>query len=302
MESIATGVSNLLASLNTDAAKELHVALNNQAFKQAVIRTWPENPDGAAYLLAHVNGLYVTKDEAPRKGADKDKDHIVLGVYLDDALARAELNARREILRLSLAQEELHVDEVRDHVAMRDMKDRHLYPDAVERIAHFFGKDLPYDPFRFSQRHGNKEHATADQSALLEIVKRAFCLAFEDMEQAWAILEKVEGAALTEVSFNKDASHTWQRYRCHLYVDAAHVEGMQAIIDRYGETVICYAKQLKLLLREFVIHASPESLKGNQAFPRSGWPEALRNTEVQELRSESARVAAEVRRKLHARD
>ena len=68
-------------------------------------------------MLAHTNSLYVEKDTAPRKGRDKDRDHIVLGVYLDDSLARSEINARRELLRLTLAQQGMHVDEVRDLIA-----------------------------------------------------------------------------------------------------------------------------------------------------------------------------------------
>ena len=88
MESIATGVSNLLASLDVDATRELRIALNNQRFKDAVMGAWADNPDAALYVLAHTNSLYVEKDTAPRKGRDKDRDHVVLGVYLDDSLAR----------------------------------------------------------------------------------------------------------------------------------------------------------------------------------------------------------------------
>lgn len=301
MESIATGVSNLLAALNADAAKELRIAQNNQRFKNAVIRTWSENPDVAAYLLAHVNALYVAKDKAPRKGRGKDKDPVVLGVYLDNSHARSEINARRELLKLALAQEGMHVDEVRDHPAMYDMKDRHLYPDAVERMANLSGQTPSDDPFCRRAKPAEGSRAGADQSDLLEILKRAFCLSFPDIEHAWAVLEKVEGAALTEARFNKNASHSAQRYRCHLYVDAAHLEGVRKIIARFGDTVASRAKRLRLLICEICVHPSPEALHGRQAFPRSGRPEPLGDLDLQELRSESARVAAEVRAKVRGR-
>ena len=242
MESIATGVSNLLASLDVDAARELRIALNNQRFEDAVMGAWADNPDAALYVLAHTNSLYVEKDTAPRKGRDKDRDHIVLGVYLDDSLARSEINARRELLRLTLAQQGMHVDEVRDLIATFDMKDRHLYPDALERLASLFGTPEPGGSLRGRPNARPSDGASADQSELLETLKRAFCLSFQNLEHAWAVLEKIEGAALAEVSFSKNASHSTQRYRCHLYVAEGDIEGMSAIIGRSGETIISRAR------------------------------------------------------------
>ena len=198
MESIATGVSNLLASLDVDATRELRIALNNQRFKDAVMGAWADNPDAALYVLAHTNSLYVEKDTAPRKGRDKDRDHVVLGVYLDDSLARSEINARRELLRLTLAQQGMHIDEVRDHIAAFDMKDRHLYPDALERLADLFGAPKPGGSLRERPNARPSNGASADQSELLETLKRAFCLSFQSLEHAWAMLEKIEGAAISE--------------------------------------------------------------------------------------------------------
>ena len=259
---------------------------------------WADNPDAALYVLAHTNSLYVEKDTAPRKGRDKDRDHVVLGVYLDDSLARSEINARRELLRLTLAQQGMHIDEVRDHIAAFDMKDRHLYPDALERLADLFGAPKPGGSLRERPNARPSNGASADQSELLETLKRAFCLSFQSLEHAWAMLEKIEGAALTEVSFSKNASHSTQRYRCHLYVAEGDIEGMSAIIGRSGETIISRARPLGLPIREIAVHRSPETLSGRKAFPRSGRPEALKDLDLHELRSESARIAAEVRRKV----
>lgn len=298
MESIATGLSNFLAASNAEAGKEIRIAQNNQRFKNAIASTWSDNPNAVAFLLAHTNSIYVAKDEAPRKGRDKDRDYLVLGLYLDDALVRSEINARREKLRFALAQEGMHVDEIRDHLATRDMKDRHVFPDAVEQANELFGRTSLHDPYRKLARRTDVDHVGADQSDLLETVKRAFCLAFEDPDRAFAVLDEVEGAALSVVGFSKKAARGKRGYRCHLYVDESRVEQMESVVRRFGETVVSRAKPLGLDIREILVHKSPESLSGRKAFPRVGLPEPLGDVELQELRSESSRVADEVRRKI----
>lgn len=301
MQSIGTGISNLLATFDSDAAKMLRVAQNNMRFKEAVQSTWSDNPDVADFLLAHTNSLYFKKDEALRKGPDKDEDRFVIGVYLDDSTARAELNARREWLRLALAQGGNRIDDLLIHPATGNMKERHLYPDSVARIAAYFGETPPQEQALARSSADEVDRLGLDQSNLLEIVKRAFCLAFGDLDSAWAVLDKVEGAALRETAFSTRATRGFRRYDCFLYVDEAHRETMQLWIDRYGETVITRAKPLGLFLREILVRPSFESIRGRHAFPRTGHPEPLKGLDLRELRSESARVADEVRRKVNAK-
>ena len=301
MQSIGTGISNLLATFDSDAAKMLRVAQNNLRFKEAVQSAWSDNPDVADYLLAHTNSLYFKKDETIRKGPDKDEDRFVIGVYLDDPTARAELNARREWLRLSLAQGGNQIDDLLIHPATGNMKERHLYPDAVARSAAYFG-EAPVEEQAHARSNADEvDHLGLDQSNLLEIVKRAFCLAIGDLDSAWAVLDKVEGAALREVAFGKRATRGFRRYDCFLYVDEAHRSTMELWIDRYGETVITRAKPLGLSLRSILVRTSFESIRGRHAFPKAGHPEPLKGLDPQELRSESARVAEEVRRKVNER-
>ena len=298
MQSIGTGVSNLLAALDTDTAKELRIALNNQKFKEAVRATWADNSDIAEYLLAHTNSIFFAKDETPRKGPDKDEDQFYLEVFLDDAAARAEFNGRREILRLGLAQRGIHVVNIRDYHATWSVKEHHLFPESIERVNQLFGKEPEPGLSHDRPVKSNNDNVGADQSDLLEIVKRAFCQAYEDVDTAYAVMEKIEGAALKEITFNKRNIHGICRYDCHFFVDERHRETMQEWMRVYGETIISCAKPLKLSIRKIVVHPSFESIRGHHAFPRVGRPEPLKDLNLQELRSQSAQVADEVRRKI----
>ncbi|MEA5021113.1 MAG: hypothetical protein VB027_12240 [Gordonibacter sp.] len=296
MQSVSTGLSNLLASLDPDAAKMLRIAQNNLKYKKAVQDTWADSPDAAEYLLAHTNSIYFKKDETLRKGVDKDKDRFVLGVYLDDSTARAEVNARRELLRLALTKEGIHIDELLIHPATRGVKEHHLFPESIAHINELFGNDIPRDRPPYDSHKTDINLKGSDQSNLLETLKRAFCLAFGDFDQARTVLEKIEGAALAEVTFRKHDARGFRWYHCHLYVSEADVGGMKSIIGRYGDTIISRAKPLGLGIRNILIHTSPASIQGRCAFPPTGRPEPLKDLDLQELRSESARIAEEVRR------
>lgn len=296
MESLATGISNLLAALDPDEAKLLRIAQNNTRYKNSVVSTWSDDPNVADFLLSHTNGLYFKEDTAPRKGAAKDKGWYLLGVYIDDSMARSEINARRELLRLAMAQEGLHVDEIVIHPARAGMKEHHLFPESVERIAQLLGCAQADSPSGKRAPKADARHARADQSILLETVKRAFCRSFENLDQAGSILEKIEGAALVETRFSRRAASGTPYYRLHLY--ASDREKMQAVIDVYGDTVISCAKPLGLMIQGIAVHESNETLRGACAFPKTGQPVALEDLNLHELRTESPQIAEDVRRKV----
>lgn len=300
MQSIGTGMANLLEDLEPDAAKIFRIAQNNVRFKSAVRRAWPDNPDVAEYLLAHTNSIYFGEDTAPRKGPDKDKKRFVLGVYLDDSTARAELNARRETLQLAAAQEGLHVDDIRILPAQMGMKERRLFPESVAYVEELFaGK--PHQAHEDGTKNAKRDRAllAKDQSRLLEIVKRAFCQSFDDFEEAWAILAKIEGASLDETSFSKRSIHSYSTYWLNLYVAQSDLADMEKVIEAYGETVMSSARKLKLYLRAIHVHPSPAPLEGEHAFPRAGAPVPLVSYDLHQQPTESARVAEEVRAKVN---
>lgn len=298
MQSIGTGISNLIQDLDGDAAKLFRIAQNNVRFKTAVRRAWSDNPDAAEYLLAHTNSLFFEEDTAPRKGADKDAKRFVLGVYLDESTARAELNARREKLQFAAAQEGLHVDDIRILPAQMGMKERHLYPESVEYVNTLLGFAAPRAK---KERIDGDERARRieDQSRLLEVLKRAFCTSFDDFEKAASILGKIEGASLDEAYFSKRAVHSYSSYWCNLYVAGRDLEGMRAIVDEYGETIMAHAKALKLYIRDIAVRTSPEPIVGERAFPRVGSPVPLASYDLSAAPTESARIAEEVRAKIN---
>lgn len=295
MQSVSSGLSNLMATLDPDAAEKLRVAQNNLKYKKTVQAIWSDNPNGAEYLLAHTNSIYFKKDETPRKGAGKDEDRFVLGVYIDDSTARAEINARRELLRLALTKEGIHIDDLLIHPAMRSVKEHHLFPESITHINQLLGNDPARDRAICHAAKTGADLKGSDQSNLLEILKRAFCIAFNDFDQAETVLEKIEGAALAEVTFRKHDARGFRWYHCHLYVDQSHVRGMEAIVAGYGDTIISRAKPLGLGIRDILVQVSPASIRGRHAFPPAGNPEPLKDLDLQKLRSESARVAEEVR-------
>lgn len=94
MQSISTGITNLIARLDPEEARALKIARNNKTFEEAVRLVWKDNPDAASYLLAHVNSIYAIKDETLRKSAYRDERIYSLTVCMDDSMAKSERNAR----------------------------------------------------------------------------------------------------------------------------------------------------------------------------------------------------------------
>lgn len=324
MQSMETGVANMLADFGPELAAALRSAQNNDKFAQSVRKTWSDNPDVADFLLAHTNVIFFEKDQAPRKGSAGGKDRFDLCVYVDDSLANSELNARRELLVLMLAQEGILFQNLNIRFATRGTKERHLFPEVIDKlgrgaqnrreevrpsrgetasdqdIAELAAKiDDPRLAERFKTamtttvgnpaatpdptnswigREGT-DYQVRDESRLLEILKRAFCQAFDDFEQAGAVLERIEGASLDEVSTSRYARSSITRYRCHLYTSCP--EELGTVLAAHGGTVIACAKGLKLYLTGISVHRSPDPVKGRRAFPRSGHPVPMRAYRLQ---------------------
>ncbi|MFR5091343.1 MAG: hypothetical protein ACLTDR_04325 [Adlercreutzia equolifaciens] len=151
-------------------------------------RTWRLRPDVGRFVLMHTNGIYIAKDERPRKGPDRHKDWWVFGMYLDDAMARTEVDAWQSVLLMNLEQEGFAVNELRFFPAKWDMRQRRLFPELWEE-----GESACVP----GNRDGLKYQ---DEARALDIVKRAVFLVFEDTELAWALLEKVRGASVRRCS------------------------------------------------------------------------------------------------------
>lgn len=281
MQSVSTGIAKYLEALDPTASKALRAARNNRRFAAAVERVWSDSPLSGDFVLAHVNSLYFAKEEEPRKGGGAP-DRYVLGLYVDDATARAELNARRETLALALMQDGFRFDEIRIIPSKLGMRERRAFPDALERVERALAGERPVqdgdrtrggaaaDPKRY---RGNRL-LEKDESKLLETFKRAVCLAFEDIDRAAAFLDRIEGASLVERYGAERRRQNRTRYACRLH--AADPAALEGVLGAFGPSIIAHAKELRLNLVGIDVLQSPPELAGHRAFPAAGAPRPYR--------------------------
>lgn len=300
MQSIGSGIANYLQALDPSAAKAARAARNNACFEEAVRRVWDDNPFAAEYVLAHVNSLYFAKEDPPKdqapQGASSGKS--VLGLYVDDAAARAEVNARRETLMLALMQDGFRIDEVRILPSRLGMRERRAFPSSCERVERMLagteeperatsdtasaraGSSGPAAPSASAEAQGGAHRIgnplkEADESKLLETFKRAVCLAVGDIDQASALLSHVEGAHLEQRYADRRKRQASACYACKLYApDPGRVAG---IVESFSPSIIAHAKELGLCLVGIDIIRSAPEMAGCRAFPVQGRPKPLQS-------------------------
>ncbi len=267
MQTISTELDMLVANLGEEAARAMKRARNKERYRAAVERTWRMRPEVARLVLAHTNGIFIAKDERPRRGPDRDRDWWVFGIYLDDAMVRTEVDAWQSVLLQALHDEGISVDELRFLPAKWDMRTRKLFPEiAAGREEPAVGEGAAGGPWRGQ-----------DESRALDTVKKAVCLVFEDTEQAWAFLESVRGAALDEVLLRESTDPGSRRdgktqgkrsYWLRLYVD--DVAATEHLLGAYGEAIRSRAYRLGLRIRKIVVRQASANLAGQHAFYRQG--------------------------------
>lgn len=268
MPSIFSELNQFAANLPPEAAAALKRARNKERYRAAVERTWRNRPDVARFVLVHTNGIYIAKDERPRKGPDRHRDRWIFGIYLDDAAARTEVDAWQSVLLQALHAEGMSIDELRFLPAKWDMRARKLFPELTENG----GDEAPSPPA--APDPGRQRR---DASRALDIVKTAVYLVFEDDEQAWALLEKVRGAALDEVLLRearddgsrRDGRRSGRKsYWLVLYVDDA--ASVQIIVDAYEDAIRSRAWRLGLRIRKIAVRQAGPNLAGCRTFHRQG--------------------------------
>ena len=73
MQTLGTELDRTIAGWGPEAAAALKRSRNKDRFRAAVERTWRLRPDVGRFVLMHTNGIYIAKDERPRKGPDRHK-------------------------------------------------------------------------------------------------------------------------------------------------------------------------------------------------------------------------------------
>lgn len=268
MESFASLLRSFERTLGPEASKIVKAKRNNRRFAEAVRRAWDDNPLAADYLLAHVNALYFAREQVP--GRADGVTRAVLGVYMDDPTARAELNARRESLALALLKDGSAVDDVRILPSRMGMKERSAFPDAARSVERaLYGKEA--DPGGGLRQKDRPERAGRlaheDEVRLLAAFKRAACLAIGDIDRASAFLAEVEGAEIADEGSRRRLKHRARTIRLYSSSDA-----LAGIVGAYGDSIIANAKELGSPISRIEVRESPEELRGSQAFPASARP------------------------------
>ncbi|MCI2241960.1 hypothetical protein [Adlercreutzia faecimuris] len=134
MGRIDVEISNYLAQANPELAKKLRVSGYYSALERAVKKVWKEDEFAAHYVLAHINAFYITTDTAPVKKKYRDQHWAICTICIDDSLIRGDVDARQGLLKLALANEGIHFDELRLLPSKFDMKTRHPFQESVEII------------------------------------------------------------------------------------------------------------------------------------------------------------------------
>lgn len=276
MQSLATGLSALVADLGPEAAAALRRSRNKERYRAAVERTWRARPEVGRFVLAHTNGIYIARDERPRKGPDKHRERWVFGIYLDEPAARTEVDAWQAVLLQALQAEGLTVDELRFLPAKWDMRKRKLFPELTEGGAAGGAGAGPTGAGPAGKAPA-RVWREEDESRGLDIVKTATCLAFEDIDLAWAFLEQVRGAVLDEVLLREPTETGSRRdgkiqdrknYWLVLFVDDP--EGMGRIVDAYGGAIRSQARRLGLRIRKIAVRPATPEMAGCHSFQRQG--------------------------------
>lgn len=292
MKSLGSSIEGYIGNKAPHHAQAAKIRQNNQRFSEAVYDTWADMPESADYILAHINSLYIAEDTQPRRGAQSAQKPMLLGVYIDDPLARTELQARKETFIHWARQHGLSFDSLVLHSSYGGMRERSAFPEAKERIKRLFS------PHEETTQQRPRETNTSlrsglqlekDQSQLMEEFRRAVAMTFETLDQGKAFLDYLEGLyfypekVFVKEARNKRKSTRRVYYRCYCFVRPCDKELFQEVLERQYPTIISKATIFDLYLNKITCHASPAAIAGRCAFPTGLAPQPLPNFTKQEL-------------------
>ena len=286
MKTLGGSIEGYLGNTAPNHASAAKIRQNNQRFCEAVQDTWADMPESAHYILAHINSLYIAADTKPRRSAASEQPPMVLGVYVDDPLARTELQARKETFTHWARRHGLSFDSLILHASYGGMRERHAFPEALEYIERLFAGDTtkPVQATAADAPNKNSLMLEKDQATLMEEFRRAIALTFQSLEQGKAFLDYLEGLYFyPEKVFVKKGSIRRIYYRCYCFVRPCDKELFQEVLTTYYPTIISKATLFDLYLNKITCHASPVAVAGRCAFPSQAAPQPLPNFTKQEL-------------------
>lgn len=267
MQQLSSSTKRFLSALSKGQEKAFHIAENNAALRRAIEQTWSNNPEAAAWLLSQINAIYIEKDSAPRKGpAAKQADPAIMKLYVRDSMARTELNARRESLILALSKQGIHVQAIKLCQATGDAKKHQVFPsvnqaDIAQQKANLENNKKQIELARHSQ-----------QIELLEQLRRAVCLCFDDPDNAYTLLSNVQGAYMEPLKLREGARDIRLWWRARFFVPDENYASMKEVVSIYEDSIKSKARTVGLNLVGISVLHAPNELLGRQAFPRTGFP------------------------------
>lgn len=304
MQAFSSVSNTMLSQIDPDLAKAARAARIQGAFAEALMAAC-ETPEVGLFMLSHIQGVYILRDDAPCKGG---KAPILLRVYSDDSVVRAELDARQEWIRLQLGRRNITYDKMVIHASKYGMRERRPFDRFIEGHD---GKAAPAaaDVERhnltaceiedLAARVGDSETSASLRAALeatsehaasaapaasptspkaaaamveqLETLKRAFCLAFgEDADTVLAKVNAAYIAPLAPVQADDDHRLRFQRNRCMLYVSDPRFKD---VMDAYDDQVRKHAYHLGLrIYGRIAVRRAPSSIADKRAFPSQSAP------------------------------
>ncbi len=297
MQTLSSLNNTLLSQIDPDLAKAARAARIQTAFAESLMASM-ETPEAGAFMLEHIQAVYVMKDGAPRKSG---KVPIVLRIYSDDSVVRTELDARQEWVRLQLARRGIRYDKMIIHASRYGMRKRRPFARFLENVNEEKGS-VSHDVTRhnltsteietLASRVKNPEISAALRCAMdattaqntvssqdgasrrggvnanpmvekLETLKRAFCLTFG--ENAEVVLEKINAAYLTPLTKIDDVPLRLQKNRCVLFSADPR---FSTIMDAYDSQIRKCAYRLGLrIYGRITLRTTPEGFDDKRAFP-----------------------------------
>ena len=126
MQPLSKLITKQIGELGGNPALFASITKNNTNYKSAIKKIWRDKRT-SEFILSHTNAFYIRKDTRPKKGKDKDKDHYLAEIVIDDAVVRSEVDTHREMIFAHLLNAGVNIEEIKIIPAKGNMRKRHPF-------------------------------------------------------------------------------------------------------------------------------------------------------------------------------
>lgn len=122
----------VLGSVPAELERRYTGALVRERFAQAVIDEYGEA--AATFILENTQGVYLRKDDAPRKASATGAAPVYLEIYTTEAIIKADLDNRQEALKRRLRKMDVHFDRLKPFSSTGNMRHRAPFEARVAEL------------------------------------------------------------------------------------------------------------------------------------------------------------------------